>query len=281
MQPVLVAASLLASATGAFAWGADGHHSVGYIAQAFLNTTALAFVEDALAGSKWNGSLGPAASWADEIKSGGQYAWASELHYVDAEDSPPATCNVDEERDCSNGKCILTAIANYTERVVDPDLSANQTLEALLFLDHFIGDLGQPLHVEAVAVGGNTISVDCDGSTTNLHSLWDSKIITKILADYDNGVTGWVTDLVARIKTGEYKSEKASWVACSSPNPADGCILEWAEDTNAGNCDVVFTYEDGDNLCSGSYYDDAKTLIELQIAKEGYRLAAWLNNLFP
>ena len=35
----------------------------------------------------------------------------------------------------------------------------------------FIGDLGQPLHVEATKVGGNEIKVKCNGKSTNLHSV--------------------------------------------------------------------------------------------------------------
>jgi len=36
------------------------------------------------------------------------------------------------------------------------------------FVIHFVGDIHQPLHDEALDVGGNSISVTYDGSTTNL-----------------------------------------------------------------------------------------------------------------
>lgn len=51
-------------------------------------------------------------------------------------DDPPTECSVDQDRDCADGICILTAIANYTMRIVDEDLSADQVQEALKFLDH-------------------------------------------------------------------------------------------------------------------------------------------------
>ena len=35
----------------------------------------------------------------------------------------------------------------------------------------FIGDIGQPLHVEAYKLGGNQIGVACSGTTTNLHAV--------------------------------------------------------------------------------------------------------------
>ena len=44
----------------------------------------------------------------------------------------------------------------------------------------------------------------------------------------------------------------------------------------------VWTYDSYEDLCSddNDYYSGAVPIIELQIAKQGYRLAAWLNVLF-
>ncbi|KAK1235383.1 hypothetical protein PQX77_001405, partial [Marasmius sp. AFHP31] len=168
---VLTFCYALSPLPGAHAWGASGHQAVGYIAMQFLTPKALSFVQETL-GSQYNRSLGVAATWADETRSNPAYAWSSSLHYVDALDNPPRTCNVNQTRDCTDGACVLTAIANYTTRVVNQSLDPTQIQEALKFLDHFIGDIGQPLHVENDAVGGNEISVRCNGSTSNLHSVW-------------------------------------------------------------------------------------------------------------
>ncbi|KAL0069448.1 hypothetical protein AAF712_003474 [Marasmius tenuissimus] len=283
---------------GAYAWGASGHQAVGYIAMQFLTPNALSFVQETL-GSQYNRSLGVAATWADETRSNPAYAWSSPLHYVDALDNPPRTCNVNQTRDCTDGACVLTAIANYTIRVIDESLSATQTQEALKFLDHFIGDIGQPLHVENDAVGGNDISVKCSGSTSNLHSVWDSGLINRLLqTNYDNSVTNWVNTLVTRIKTGTYRSSAAGWISCSSTTQTEfsddtatsgklvrraaplACPLVWARESNALVCSYVFTYPQFSDLCSTNYYTGAVPLIETQIAKQGYRLAAWLNVLF-
>uniref|UniRef100_A0A8H7Y2I7 Uncharacterized protein n=1 Tax=Psilocybe cubensis TaxID=181762 RepID=A0A8H7Y2I7_PSICU len=117
----------------AFAWGEDGHMAVGFIAMPFLAPKALSFVQSTL-GAMYNESLGPAAPWADDVRSEAGFSWSSALHFVDAEDNPPTSCSVSESRDCGNGRCILTAIANYTTRVVDKSLSAEQIQEALKFL---------------------------------------------------------------------------------------------------------------------------------------------------
>lgn len=45
----------------------------------------------------------------------------------------------------------------------------------------------------------------------------------------------------------------------------------------------VWSYESFDDLCTddiNGYYSGAVPIIESQIAKQGYRLAAWLNVLF-
>ncbi|TFK76679.1 phospholipase C/P1 nuclease [Pluteus cervinus] len=283
-----------------YGWGATGHQAVGYVAMQFLSPKALSFVQSSL-GTTYNRSLGPAATWADDVKSQTAYKWSSVLHYVDAEDDPPYSCSVSESRDCGDGKCILTAIANYTSRVVDTSLSATQRQEALKFLDHFIGDIGQPLHVEALEVGGNDIDVKCSGSTSNLHSVWDSGLVNKLVSsNYGNSVTTWANALVSRLNSGTYRSSAASWISCASTTSTVKrsleeditgyldrraitplrCPLTWAADTNTFDCSHVFEYSSGQDLCTSSYYTNAVPVIETQIAKQGYRLAAWLNVLF-
>ncbi|CAJ0835817.1 9716_t:CDS:2 [Entrophospora sp. SA101] len=46
-------------------------------------------------------------------------------------------------------------------------------MSALKFLVHFIGDLHQPLH------RGNGLSIKFEGHRTNLHAVWDTRIIYK------------------------------------------------------------------------------------------------------
>ncbi|KAH9938884.1 nuclease Le1 [Epithele typhae] len=315
MRVTTIATLLAFSAGSAFAWGNLGHETIGFVAQSFLAPNALSFVQTTL-GSVWNFSLGPAAIWADEVKGETAFKWSANLHFVDAEDNPPTSCSVNEQRDCANNLCILGAIANYTTRVVDTKLDDEQIMEALLFLDHFLGDIGQPLHVEAFEVGGNDISAKCSGeSSSNLHAVWDTGMVTKHI-DQSHGGTPqqYATDLVAEIKTGSFESETAQWLACTNPTEtlssralvhpgaqieADvralvaragdaedatitplACPLAWAAESNAFDCTVVFNFTTGEDLCSGAYFNAAIPVIDLQLAKQGFRLAAWLNVLF-
>ncbi|KAJ3813853.1 nuclease Le1 [Lentinula aff. lateritia] len=301
---VTLATCSILAARSVRGWGAIGHETVGYVAMKFLSPKALSFVQSSL-GLEYSESLGPAAPWADDVRYEAAFSWSAPFHFVDAEDNPPTSCSVEQMRDCSSGTCILSAIANYTTRVVDTSLSTEQRQEALKFIDHFIGDIGQPLHVEAVEVGGNDISAVCNGERTNLHACTiDSGIINIFLkAQYSNSAIVWANALSQRIQTGDFKSLTSTWLSCSSTaEPVNNrrrsieddinglvsdatitpleCPLVWARESNAYDCSFVFIDTGFSDLCTSSYATGAQPIIEEQIAKQGYRLAAWLNVLF-
>lgn len=81
----------------------------------------------------------------------------------------------------------------------------------------FLGDVGQPLHVEALDVGGNTIPTICNGADTHLHATWDTgMIVTMVDATFNGDTQSWASSLTEDIKTGSFKSLAAEWISCSS-----------------------------------------------------------------
>jgi hypothetical protein len=225
------------------------------------------------------------ASWADQYRSTTAGKWSAPLHFIDAEDNPPTTCDVNYSRDCGSSGCSVSAMANYTQRVADGRLSAANTAEALKFLVHFVGDITQPLHDEAYEVGGNDIKVTFDGySGDNLHADWDTYMPEKLiggstLADAQS----WANTLVSDITSGTYKSQAASWIAGDNINDVVTTATRWASDANAFVCSVVMpngaaALQKGDLY--PTYYNSVIGTIELQIAKGGYRLANWLNMVY-
>lgn len=54
------------------------------------------------------------------------------------------------------------------------------------FLVHFIGDAHQPLHLTNRDRGGNSDQVVFEGRKMNLHSLWDTGLITKAVRELHN-----------------------------------------------------------------------------------------------
>lgn len=130
-----------------------GHRLVGAIGDRFLKKEAEIFLKTHL--PEWaKGSLEIGAPWADQIKSNPKkYGWSFNLHYYNPPDNPPHFCSMDFPTSCS---CIIGAIYNFTTQIQnrhDHSLNANSfkipnmnITEPLLFIDHFIGDIHQPLH---------------------------------------------------------------------------------------------------------------------------------------
>lgn len=71
------------------------------------------------------------ASWADTYRTTAAGKFSAPYHFIDAQDSPPTTCNVNYARDCTSSGCSISAIANYTQRVADSTQSAAHKTEAL------------------------------------------------------------------------------------------------------------------------------------------------------
>lgn len=201
--------------------------------------------------------------------------------FIDAEDAPPSSCSVDLSRDCGSTGCIVSAIANYTQRVNDGRLTAAHRMEALEFLIHFLGDITQPLHDEAEQVGGNNIKVTWDGAATNLHSCWDTQMVEKLAGGPNSTavVAGFSQSLINEIDNGAYKSQSASWISCTDVTKASACALSWAQDANTINCQYVLKMDESGQELDGSYYTGAKPYILQQIAKGGYRLGTYVNKL--
>jgi hypothetical protein len=73
--------------------------------------------------------------------------------FQDALDNPPESCSVNFERDCPEEGCIVSAIANYSSRALQQNITLLEQQNALKFIIHFVGDIHQPLHVENLALG--------------------------------------------------------------------------------------------------------------------------------
>lgn len=224
------------------------------------------------------------ASWADQYRATTAGKWSAPFHFIDAEDNPPTSCNVNYTRDCGNSGCSISALANYTQRVGDGRLAKANTAEALKFLVHLIGDVTQPLHDEAYEVGGNDISVTFDGYSDNLHADWDTYIPQKLIGGSSlTYAQTWANDLISEITTGSYKSKAAGWIQGDNVGDVVVTATRWASDANALVCSVVMpngaaALQTGDLY--PTYYNTVIGTVELQIAKAGYRLGNWLNTIY-
>uniref|UniRef100_L2FTF8 Nuclease s1 n=1 Tax=Colletotrichum fructicola (strain Nara gc5) TaxID=1213859 RepID=L2FTF8_COLFN len=251
-------ALLGASLPGAVAWGSLGHITTAYIASHFVANTTETFFQDLLRNDTEH-YLAGVATWADTIRYTRWGHFTGPFHFIDAHDSPPDYCGIDFEMDCKAEGCVVTAV-------------------------HFIGDIHQPLHNEDVARGGNGIHVKWYGTDFNLHHVWDSSIAEKLIGGarrrpYDNAKR-WADELADEIKTGKFAAQKADWLETLDFNDVKATALAWAGEGNAFVCTHVFPEGPraiaGQEL-GGEYFQKAAPVIELQVAKAGVRMAAWLD----
>jgi hypothetical protein len=172
--------------------------------------------------------------------------------------------------------------------------------EALKFILHFIGDIHQPLHTEDLARGGNDIPVVFDGhktQRTNLHSVWDSSIARKLIGlgfdahavEEKPAAVKWAAELAERVKlssasaSGSSGSDLGLSLAdeCTDLADPNRCGIEWATESNALVCKYVLApglaWVKENDLGRDEYYEGAAPVVELQIARAGVRLAAWVN----
>jgi hypothetical protein len=50
---------------------------------------------------------------ADTYKYTSAGSFSKPYHFIDAQDNPPSSCNVDYSRDCGSTGCVVAAIKNY------------------------------------------------------------------------------------------------------------------------------------------------------------------------
>ena len=173
--PLLAVLICAALATGAHAWGIQGHHVVANLAQAQLSPKAKREVDRLLALEPGQ-TLASVSTWADEHRNPATAAW----HYVNF---PKNSCSYSAERDCPDGKCVVAAI--HRQRDIFASTATDEArLRALKYLVHLVADVHQPLHAGyAEDRGGNTHQLQAFMRGTNLHAFWDSGLIRALNQD--------------------------------------------------------------------------------------------------
>ncbi|KAJ4403999.1 hypothetical protein N0V85_004956 [Neurospora sp. IMI 360204] len=295
MKASVVLPVVLFQAATVSAWGKLGHATVASVAQQYLTPNTVKQVQ-AILGDNSTTYMGNIASWADSFRYEAGNDWSAGLHYVNGHDAPPPeSCHLVFPEDCPPEGCVVSAIGNYTERVQNKNLPADQKAQALKFIIHFLGDIAQPLHTEAFGEGANNITVTFLGYKTNLHAAWDTSIPNTMLgispptsaANITNAdFLGWANNLAAKINQGPYRKDVRRWLryhSVTDRKAAERAAAAWAQDGNEEVCHYVMKIP-GNQLngteIGGDYYKGAAEVVERSIIKGGVRLAGWLNLIF-
>ncbi|MBD9436969.1 S1/P1 nuclease [Pseudoxanthomonas sp. PXM03] len=182
VRPLFFAASLALSFAlallpmPAHAWGPLGHRLVALLAWDDLAPDTRRQVEALLQGEP-DPTLAGVASWADDLRENDPVLGrkTARWHFVNIGEHD---CVYEQPRDCPGGNCVVEAIRAQTAILADTRRTRAERVQALKFVVHFVGDVHQPLHAGyAHDKGGNDVQVNWNGRGTNLHTLWDSRML--------------------------------------------------------------------------------------------------------
>ena len=280
---VLVAllASLLVP-TAAFGWGEAGHRIVARAAEPFLTSAARQHVRDLLDTTECGGrrtladGLACASTWADRARHESHpqtYNW----HFVDI---PRARAAYEPRRDCqprnraTKGTCLVDGLDHVVAILRDERADATITRsQALLFVIHLIADLHQPLHTILEDAGGNFTQVRYFDAPTNLHQVWDTKLLQTMMRNRDLSERAYARRLEDEIATS------------GAANLQRGDRIGWVEETHGVAVRDAFgslvmspvTRDRRPSLGTG-YVEHCQPVVDRQLARAAARLARTLND---
>lgn len=251
---VLVMWMGLLAAMPAQAWSAFGHRLVGLLAQEQVTPATRARL-DALLAQEPGADLGTIATWADEIRDQPAWQFTAPFHYVNFRDG---SCSFDAARDCAKGQCIIAALERYTQVLGDASRPAEERLEALKFVVHFVGDIHQPMHAgNRDDRGGNRFQISIDGEGSNLHAVWDYHLLQS-----------------AGLRMKQYRARLAPQVAAADITPMD--FTRWAE-SSCALLDSAAVYPSRAGRLPGVYLERQRPVAESRVVLAAARLAALLD----
>lgn len=249
---ILLALGMMSALT-AYPWGQKGHDTVAYIAECHLSPEAKAAAEELLDGR----SIVYYANWLDNASHTPEYSFSKTWHYKNIdEDETFETAKINEKGD------IVTALEKQISVLRDTTLSKEERSLALKMTVHLLGDIHQPLHLgHASDLGGNRWEVRYFKNPTNLHSVWDSKIVESA---HKWSYSEW-QEQIDRADT----TQTAEILSLSTPQ-------DWAKETYMISKEVYEKTPQDFNI-EYNYIAEWTPLIEQQFLKGGLRLAEVLN----
>lgn len=241
-------------------WGVTGHRTVGKIAEKHLTPMAKAAVKELL-GSE---TLADVSTWADEVRGQAEYKQTGSWHYINL----PLGLSYAEFQQRVEGMSednVYSALQKLEKAVVDPATPREKKVEALKFIVHFVGDLHQPMHVSrAEDKGGNTVQLNFNGAGTNLHAVWDSKLIDRLGLSYEQ-----LADKVDHTTP----AQVSQW----QRDPMVKWMWESYEITGKLYAEVDAMKS---RAIDDKYYEEHIVTVQQRLEQAGIRLAGVLNSLF-
>ncbi len=254
-------ATMLFASIDAFAWGQKGHDVVAYIAEQHLTKKAKKNLNKILDGK----SLVYYSNWLDNVQNSpywtGGYERTKTWHYFNVDRG--YTLETMEKNPKGDALCAMNMIIDSLENH-NSELTDSVRLDYVRMMIHIVGDIHCPMHVGRKSDrGGNDLKVKWFRTATNLHSVWDSRLVESM---HSWTYTEWQQNL-DRCTKKEIEQLSA------------GEVRDWLEETWNISKNIYKYSERGDDY-SYQYVFDHQKVVERQLLVAGYRLAALLNRIF-
>ena len=267
---IVLSTFIMMESVSLYAWGPMGHDVVASIAEQHLNRKTKRKISRLLGGH----SIVYYSSWMDNIQNSpyweNGYNQTKTWHYANVDKGLTyQTMQKNENGDVVNSLEMLTdAMINRYDELTD-----SMKVDYVKMIVHMVGDLHCPMHAGRLSDrGGNDTKVKWFGQPTNLHSVWDSKMID---AARKWNYTEWVEQLDRtnrkyrkNVTAGSYED----WFTTTVANAAE--IYNYVE-----AIDQKLPEEELPNL-SYQFVYDFSPMLEEQLLLGGYRLAYVLNTIF-
>lgn len=249
-----------------FGWGPTGHDVVAAIAENHLTDKTKAKLNELLDGR----SIIYYSSWMDNIQNSPYWEYGynqtKTWHYANVDKGETyQTMKKNEKGD------VVVALTTLTDQLQNnyENLTDSMRSDYVKMIVHMVGDMHCPMHAGRLSdLGGNRTKVRWFGRNTNLHSVWDSKIVESARSwSYSE----W-RDQLDRNVCPEF-----------AQNLTVGSFEEWFCETVEGAASI-YNYvetlgEENPNL-SYQFVFDFSPLLENRLLVGGYRLAYVLNSIF-
>lgn len=259
LKKALILASFAILPFTAGAWGILGHRIVGEIADSYIQPKTRLAIKQILG----NETMAMASNWADFVKSDTSYNYLSSWHYINL----PAGLTQNDLNSLLTGQTTPNIYNKLNEmiRVLKNKQSTDlQKKMALKLVIHMIGDLHQPMHTARKDdYGGNRIQLTWFGERTNLHAIWDEKLIDfqqLSYTEYTKAINHPTPQQLLNWRKADLKT----------------CVFESYQICNK----IYGTGIKSDDKLSYRYNFDWIETVNQQLLKGGVRLAQVLNEIY-
>ena len=242
------------------AWGTTGHRVVAQIAEDNISSSTKKKINKLLD----NVPMAYWANWPDFIKSDKTGKWDNTFiwHYVNAPRNLTKDAFVEYIKQVKQEN-LYSEVPKLEKIIQDKSSTTEQKKVALIFLIHLLGDAHQPMHVGCEDdLGGNKVSLFWFNEKTNLHSIWDGRLIDSEKYSYTEYAS--ILNVMLKDRKKEYQA---------------GTLEDWLYESHCVANEIYSSVNSDDKLWFEYSYKYIDT-VQVQLQKAGLRLAMVLDSVF-